>query len=214
MSDHQSLTEQQYIPASDGWDDAAAEASERMIRGELLKSAPIGAGRAKKEATPVADGTRLVALQRRARHGSGGKTESQSSPSSVVPASVCPSARISATTTKKQWNRPRRRAPRTRGRIHAWSTCTSSIPKPPKPTPSRPRRGADAAQLSRSSDTIATCVACAPDAVGRRAARGRDADQIRQEVKTDVQIVEWRSESGESVKPPTRAELRPQSDRS
>ena len=34
MSDHQSLIEQQHIPADDGWDDAAGEASERMIRGQ------------------------------------------------------------------------------------------------------------------------------------------------------------------------------------
>jgi hypothetical protein len=61
MSDRQSLIEQQYIPAGDGWDDAAAEAGERTIRGQLLKFADwrwtIG-----KEATPVESGTRLVAL--------------------------------------------------------------------------------------------------------------------------------------------------------
>jgi hypothetical protein len=61
MSDHQSLIEQQHIPADDGWDDAAAEAGERIIRGQLLKFADwrwtIG-----KEATPVENGTRLVAL--------------------------------------------------------------------------------------------------------------------------------------------------------
>ena len=39
MSDHQSLIEQQHIPADDGWDDAAGEASERTIRGHLLKFA-------------------------------------------------------------------------------------------------------------------------------------------------------------------------------
>ena len=60
MSDHQNLAEQQYI-ADDGWDDAAAEAGERTIRGQLLKFADwrwtVG-----KEATQVKDGTRLVAL--------------------------------------------------------------------------------------------------------------------------------------------------------
>jgi hypothetical protein len=50
------------IPRSnDGWDAAAAEASERMIRGKLLKFADwrwtVG-----KEATPVGTGTRLVAM--------------------------------------------------------------------------------------------------------------------------------------------------------
>jgi hypothetical protein len=61
MSDHQSLIEQQHIPADDGWDDAAGEASERTIRGHLLKFADwrwtLG-----KEATPVDNGTRLIAL--------------------------------------------------------------------------------------------------------------------------------------------------------
>jgi hypothetical protein len=61
MSDQRSLTEQQYAPSSDGWDDAAAEAGERMIRGQLLKFADwrwtLG-----KEATQVKDGMKLVAL--------------------------------------------------------------------------------------------------------------------------------------------------------
>jgi hypothetical protein len=61
MSDNQNLIEQQYTPAGDGWDDAAAEASERVIKGQLLKFADwrwtLG-----KEASPVKDGTKLVAL--------------------------------------------------------------------------------------------------------------------------------------------------------
>ena len=61
MNDHQSLVEQQHVPADDGWDDAAGEASERTIRGHLLKFADwrwtLG-----KEATPVDNGTRLIAL--------------------------------------------------------------------------------------------------------------------------------------------------------
>ena len=61
MTDRQSLSEQQHIPADDGWDDAAGEASERTIRGHLLKFADwrwtLG-----KEATPVDNGTRLIAL--------------------------------------------------------------------------------------------------------------------------------------------------------
>jgi hypothetical protein len=62
MSDHQSLIKQQHIPADDGWDDAAAEASERVIRGRLLKynDRRFLAGQ---EETLVKDGTRLVALQ-------------------------------------------------------------------------------------------------------------------------------------------------------
>jgi hypothetical protein len=52
---------QQQVPANDGWDDAAAEAGERTIKGTLLKFADWkwSAGKA---ATPVADGTKLVAL--------------------------------------------------------------------------------------------------------------------------------------------------------
>ena len=61
MSDNQSIIEQQYIAAGDGWDDAAEEASERMIRGQLLKFAD-WRWTAGKEATPIAEGTRLVAL--------------------------------------------------------------------------------------------------------------------------------------------------------
>ena len=61
MSEHKNLIEQQHIPADDGWDDAAGEASERTIRGHLLKFADwrwtLG-----KEATPVDNGTRLIAL--------------------------------------------------------------------------------------------------------------------------------------------------------
>ena len=48
-------------PASDGWNDAAAEAAERTIRGTLLKFAD-WRWTAGKEATPIADGTKLVAL--------------------------------------------------------------------------------------------------------------------------------------------------------
>ena len=54
------LTQQDY-PADDGWSDAADEAAERMIRGRILKFAD-WRWSAGKEATSVADGTRLVAL--------------------------------------------------------------------------------------------------------------------------------------------------------
>ena len=65
MSDNHTLMHQQALakppPASDGWGDAAAEAGERQIRGQLLKFADwrwsVG-----KEAAPIEDGTRLVAL--------------------------------------------------------------------------------------------------------------------------------------------------------
>lgn len=49
------------VPASDGWNDAAKEAAEQTIRGTLLKFSD-WKWWAGKEATPVADGTRLVAL--------------------------------------------------------------------------------------------------------------------------------------------------------
>ena len=63
MSDNHSLMQQQpaAVPANDGWGDAAAEASERMIRGTLLKFAD-WRWTTGKEATPVADGTKLVAM--------------------------------------------------------------------------------------------------------------------------------------------------------
>jgi hypothetical protein len=63
MSDNHSLMQQQpaAVPANDGWGDAAAEASERMIRGTLLKFAD-WRWTTGKEAAPVEDGTQLVAL--------------------------------------------------------------------------------------------------------------------------------------------------------
>ena len=48
-------------PSDDGWNDAAAEANERVIKGVLLKFADWNWTKGK-ESTPVADGTRLVAL--------------------------------------------------------------------------------------------------------------------------------------------------------
>src|SRR5262245_65364212 len=48
-------------PAGDGWNEAAAEAGERTIRGTLLKFAD-WRWTAGKEATPVETGTKLVAL--------------------------------------------------------------------------------------------------------------------------------------------------------
>jgi|SRR5262245_5373498 len=55
------MQERATLPADDGWGDAAAEAAERTIRGTLLKFSDWHwiAG---KEATPVADGTKLIAL--------------------------------------------------------------------------------------------------------------------------------------------------------
>ena len=59
MSDNHTLMQQR--PTDDGWNDAAQEASERTIRGTLLKFAD-WRWTAGKEATPVEDGTKLVAL--------------------------------------------------------------------------------------------------------------------------------------------------------
>jgi hypothetical protein len=65
MSDNHTLMHQQALakppPAADGWDDAAAEAAERTIRGQLLKFAD-WRWTAGKESAPVEDGTKLVAL--------------------------------------------------------------------------------------------------------------------------------------------------------
>jgi hypothetical protein len=65
MSDNHAVMQQRALskppPTTDGWHDAAAEAGERQIRGQLLKFADwhwtVG-----KEAAPVEDGTQLVAL--------------------------------------------------------------------------------------------------------------------------------------------------------
>ena len=59
MSNNHSLMKS--VPAGDGWNDAAVEAAERTIRGTLLKFAD-WRWTAGKEATPIADGTKLVAL--------------------------------------------------------------------------------------------------------------------------------------------------------
>jgi hypothetical protein len=59
MSNDHDVT--QYIPANDGWGDAANEASARTIRGKLLKFAD-WRWMTGKEAEPVENGTRLVAL--------------------------------------------------------------------------------------------------------------------------------------------------------
>jgi len=48
-------------PGDDGWNDAAAEANERVIKGVLLKFVDWNWTKGK-ESSPVADGTRLVAL--------------------------------------------------------------------------------------------------------------------------------------------------------
>jgi hypothetical protein len=61
MSNHQSLIEPQHVPAGDGWDDAAAEATERTIKGAILKFAD-RRWTSGKEAASVKDGTKLVAL--------------------------------------------------------------------------------------------------------------------------------------------------------
>jgi len=59
MSNDRNVT--QYIPADDGWGDAAAEGAERMIRGRLLKFAD-WRWTAGKENEEIASGTKLVAM--------------------------------------------------------------------------------------------------------------------------------------------------------
>ena len=65
MSDNHAVMQQRALskppPTTDGWHDAAAEAGERQIRGILLKFTD-RRWTAGKEAAPVEDGTRLVAL--------------------------------------------------------------------------------------------------------------------------------------------------------
>lgn len=60
-NNHMIMQQRATSPADDGWNDAAAEASERTIRGTLLKFAD-WRWTAGKEATPISDGTKLVAL--------------------------------------------------------------------------------------------------------------------------------------------------------
>jgi len=63
MSDHHSELQkyQDTLPAGDGWNEAAAEEAERLIRGTLLKFAD-WRWTAGKQATLIPDGTKLVAL--------------------------------------------------------------------------------------------------------------------------------------------------------
>jgi hypothetical protein len=66
MSDNHTAMQQQQqqnlaVPSNDGWNDAAQEAAEQTIRGTLLKFAD-WRWTAGKEATPIPDGTKLVAL--------------------------------------------------------------------------------------------------------------------------------------------------------
>jgi hypothetical protein len=60
-NNHLIMQQRATLPADDGWNDAANEAGERSIRGTLLKFAD-WRWTAGKEATPIKDGTQLVAL--------------------------------------------------------------------------------------------------------------------------------------------------------
>ena len=117
MSNH--LTAQNY-PADDGWDDAADEASERMIKGQLLKFADwrwtVG-----KEGTHVPDGTRLVALATAAawvRWEGGKPVETRA----AAPANAWPKGRPLATPTKANGRRAR-----TATRKTLWQTRDTSF---------------------------------------------------------------------------------------
>ena len=108
MSDNHTLMHQQALakppPATNGWDDAAAEAAERTIRGQLLKFADwrwtVG-----KEATPIQEGTKLIALATSAmwvRWEDGKPVEYYARARRLV----CPTARSLATTTRASGRAP------------------------------------------------------------------------------------------------------------
>ena len=141
MSDNHTLMHQQALakppPATDGWDDAAAEAAERTIRGQLLKFADwrwtVG-----KEATPIQDATKLVALATSAMwvRWEDGKPEEYRMRS---PAGGCPTARSLATTTRASGKVPTA-SRKIRGETPGWSISWTR--RPPRLTPLAHRRGA------------------------------------------------------------------------
>ena len=184
MSDHQSLIEQQHIPADDGWDDAAGEASERTIRGHLLKFGDwrwtLG-----KEATAVDNGTRLIALATVAmwvRWEDGKPVEH------IVrrPGERLPEREKLSHTDEEEWEtgpggEPKDPWANTRlvylvdpDTAEAYTFSTSSW------------GGRDA--VIELGDTIARMRSAAPRRrADRRTARGGDANQTRQEVQAGVQ---------------------------
>ena len=153
MSDNQSIIEQQYIAAGDGWDDAAEEASERMIRGQLLKFAD-WRWTAGKEATPIAEGTRLVALATAAMwvFWQAGRPVDH-----IVrrPGERLPERDKLSHASEKEWPAGPSGEPQ-----DPWQNTRLVYlidPKPPRPTRSRPRRGAVAAPSSISATRSRAC---------------------------------------------------------
>ena len=184
MTDHQSLIEQQHIPADDGWDDAAGEASERTIRGQLLKFADwrwtLG-----KEATPVANGTRLIALATAAmwvRWEDGKPVEH------IVrrPGERLPEREKLSHANEEKWETgPGRGAQRPLGEYP--NSSTSSIPTPPRHSPSRASRGGRAAVIELG-DQIARMRGDVPRRrADHRIARRGDAYQVRPQVQAGAQ---------------------------
>jgi hypothetical protein len=146
MSNNQAIMQQRALskppPATDGWSDAAAEAAERTIRGQLLKFADrrwtVG-----KEATAIQDGTKLIALATAAMwvRWEDGK------PVNIAranPAGACRSATNSTISTRACGRKAPAANHKTHGATRGWSI--SSIPAPPRLSPSAQPRGAAAVQ--------------------------------------------------------------------
>jgi hypothetical protein len=158
MSNHQSLIEPQHVPAGDGWDDAAAEATERTIKGAILKFAD-RRWTSGKEAASVKDGTKLVALATTAmwvRWDDGRPVEQ------LVrrPGERLPERENLSHTNEDEWRPGRATSRKIPGKTPA--SFTWLIPTPRKPSPSRPRPGADAAPSSNSATRSAACAPRTP----------------------------------------------------
>jgi hypothetical protein len=146
MSDNHSLMQQRALakppPVTDGWDDAAAEAAERTIRGQLLKFADwrwtVG-----KEATPISDGTKLIALATAAMwvRWEGGKPVEYRM---REPGRRLPDREELATTTRACGGKVPTASHKTPGETRGWSI--SSTPALPRLSHSARPRGAAAVQ--------------------------------------------------------------------
>jgi hypothetical protein len=129
------------ISDADGWGDAAAEGSDRVLKGDLLKFAD-GHWTVGREGIPVDKGRKLVAVGCAAAWVKW--TENLLATSSGSRANRFPIVTSSATPTKPRGNRAPTINPATPGKIQ--DSCTSSIRTTPARSPSRPARGAAGAR--------------------------------------------------------------------
>ena len=185
MSDNHTLMHQQALakppPATDGWDDAAAEAAERTIRGQLLKFADwrwtVG-----KEATPIQDGTKLVALATSAMwvRWEDGKPEEYRM---REPGRRLPDREELGYDDESQWRAPTA-SRKIRGETPGWHLVDPQTAEAYTfSTSSWGGRGAVTISVIRSYDARGSS-RCRAD---RRAAVGRDADQVRSQIEAAIQ---------------------------